>query len=359
MSMIASMSQRLHQLMQQVEQLKAQSGMQRVAEFLASLAPVDHGSCVIALPYDKLLIAARLGLRPPTLSRIFTKLRSVGVTVHASHVAVDDVGKLHRLATDDRSAVRSSFRDVRFNSDSDRQPSKRDPALRANQSRRFEPESGRPIRERKSIPLTIKFLWSSLSRAQPTAMPPHRRCTTDRDLVPWCFSDAGRQSASMASSPAFENPCTKSDLGDDLLSGRLIGLGDVGRLLHGPNSLRPRHQYRRLAGLDGAACGYSHRDCCHTLVVRHIGDENEIIITEAIPTTNQFAPDGLACRTSRGFNSVLRILELRGPRLRRVGYLVHVHRHVRPPLFVDDYQHLEGSFFWLWKLGWASSRPNI
>jgi hypothetical protein len=64
---------------------------------------------------------------------------------------------------------------VRFNSDSDRQPSKRDPALRANQSRRFEPESGRPIRERKSIPLTINFLWSSLSRAQPTAMPPHRR----------------------------------------------------------------------------------------------------------------------------------------------------------------------------------------
>jgi len=113
LAMIASMSQRLHQLMQQVEQLKAQSGVQRVAEFLASLAPVDHGSCVIALPYDKLLIAARLGLRPPTLSRIFTKLRSVGVTVHASHVAVDDVGKLHRLATDDRSAVRSSFRDAR------------------------------------------------------------------------------------------------------------------------------------------------------------------------------------------------------------------------------------------------------
>ncbi|HKM87779.1 MAG TPA: Crp/Fnr family transcriptional regulator [Xanthobacteraceae bacterium] len=113
LSMIASMSQRLHQLMQQVEQLKAQSGVQRVAEFLASLAPVDHGPCVIALPYDKLLIAARLGLRPPTLSRIFTKLRSVGVTVHASHVAVDDVGKLHRLATDDRSAVRSSFRDAR------------------------------------------------------------------------------------------------------------------------------------------------------------------------------------------------------------------------------------------------------
>ena len=112
LAMIASMSQRIRQLMQQVEQLKAQTGVQRVAEFLASLAPVDHGSCVIALPYDKLLIAARLGVRPSSLSRIFTKLRSVGVTVHASHVAVSDVGKLHRLATDDRSAIRGSFRDA-------------------------------------------------------------------------------------------------------------------------------------------------------------------------------------------------------------------------------------------------------
>ena len=111
--MIASMSQRLRHLMQQVEQLKAQSGVQRVAEFLASLAPVDHGPCVIALPYDKVLIAARLGLKPESLSRTFAKLRSVGVAVHAAHVAVRDVARLRRLATDERSTIRGTFRDVR------------------------------------------------------------------------------------------------------------------------------------------------------------------------------------------------------------------------------------------------------
>src|ERR1022692_2841570 len=52
LAMIASTCQRLHYLMEEVEQLKAQSGVQRVAEFLASLAPIDNGSCVIALPYD-------------------------------------------------------------------------------------------------------------------------------------------------------------------------------------------------------------------------------------------------------------------------------------------------------------------
>jgi len=113
LAMIASTSQHLHHLVQQVEQLKAQSGVQRVAEFLSSLAPVDQGSCVIALPYDKVLIAARLGLKPESLSRAFAKLRSVGVAVHASHVAIADIAKLRQLAADERGAIRGSLRGFR------------------------------------------------------------------------------------------------------------------------------------------------------------------------------------------------------------------------------------------------------
>ena len=113
LAMIASTSLHLHHLVRRLEQFKAQSGVQRVAEFLVSLAPVEKGSSVIALPYDKALIAARLGLTPSSLSRAFAKLRAVGLRVHGSHVAVDDVSKLRRLATDDRSAVECSFRDAR------------------------------------------------------------------------------------------------------------------------------------------------------------------------------------------------------------------------------------------------------
>src|SRR5262245_53371170 len=112
LAMIASTSQHLHHLVQQVEQLKAQSGVQRVAEFIASLAPVDHGSYVIALPYDKVLIAARLGLKPESLSRAFAKLRSVGVAVDAAHVAVKDIDKLRQLASDERHAIRGALRSV-------------------------------------------------------------------------------------------------------------------------------------------------------------------------------------------------------------------------------------------------------
>jgi CRP-like cAMP-binding protein len=64
LAMIAAASQHLHDLVQEIEQLKAQSGVQRVADFLASLMPFESGACVVGLPYEKSVIAARLGLKP-------------------------------------------------------------------------------------------------------------------------------------------------------------------------------------------------------------------------------------------------------------------------------------------------------
>jgi CRP-like cAMP-binding protein len=113
LAMIASISQHMHHLVQQVEQLKAQSGVQRVAEFLASLSLAEHGHCALALPYDKILIAGRLGLTPESLSRAFARLRNIGVVVEASNVIVNDVAKLRRLAADDRSVARGTLQSVR------------------------------------------------------------------------------------------------------------------------------------------------------------------------------------------------------------------------------------------------------
>jgi len=113
LAMIASTSQRMRYLVQQVEQLKAQSGVQRVAEFLASLSLAEQGRCALALPYDKILIAGRLGLTPESLSRAFAKLRGVGVTINASQVNVKDIVELRRIASDDRTAVRGTLRPVR------------------------------------------------------------------------------------------------------------------------------------------------------------------------------------------------------------------------------------------------------
>lgn len=109
LAMIASTSHHMHHLVQQVEQLKAQTGVQRLAEFLVWLCPQESDPCNIALPYDKSLIAGRLGLKPESLSRAFARLRSVGVNVHASHVAVRDPHKLNQLASDDRESMRRTL----------------------------------------------------------------------------------------------------------------------------------------------------------------------------------------------------------------------------------------------------------
>lgn len=98
LAMLASTSMHLHMLVQQIEQLKAHTGAQRVAEFLSSLTDIQHGKCTLALPYDKALIAGRLGMQPESLSRAFAKLKDIGVSVEQSMAHIDDISRLRTYA---------------------------------------------------------------------------------------------------------------------------------------------------------------------------------------------------------------------------------------------------------------------
>lgn len=100
-SMLAATYVHLQQLVEQVEQLKARSGVQRVAEFLLDLASCDHGECSVHLPYNKALIAGRLGMKPESLSRAFARLRNHGVTIDASMAHIRNVDELRELADED------------------------------------------------------------------------------------------------------------------------------------------------------------------------------------------------------------------------------------------------------------------
>jgi len=106
-AVLASTFQHLHQLVGQVEQIKAQTGAQRVAEFLLGLcdAEADAGSCTVTLPYDKVLIAGRLGMKPESLSRAFSKLKVVGVRVERNHAAIDEISTLRAYAEQDPAAA--------------------------------------------------------------------------------------------------------------------------------------------------------------------------------------------------------------------------------------------------------------
>lgn len=100
-SILASAFIHLQGLVAQVEQLKARTGAQRIAEFLLELAPCQDGSCEVTLPYDKALIAGRLGLKPESLSRAFARLRDYGVTVKLNNAIIADLRKLRELANED------------------------------------------------------------------------------------------------------------------------------------------------------------------------------------------------------------------------------------------------------------------
>ncbi|MEF3047074.1 Crp/Fnr family transcriptional regulator [Pseudotabrizicola sp. L79] len=99
--MLSATHVHLQSLVMQVEALKAQTGAQRVAEFLLELAPCSEGACEVVLPYDKFLIAGRLGMKPESLSRAFVKLREHGVTVRQNNAAIADISALRAFSEED------------------------------------------------------------------------------------------------------------------------------------------------------------------------------------------------------------------------------------------------------------------
>jgi CRP-like cAMP-binding protein len=90
------MSLHLRRLVQQIEHLTVRSSTERLADFLVKLADNRNERAILRLPYDKGLIAARLGMQPETLSRALAKLRPLGVETKGSRVTIRDVDALRR-----------------------------------------------------------------------------------------------------------------------------------------------------------------------------------------------------------------------------------------------------------------------
>lgn len=101
LSIISSTFSHLHSLVSQLEQMKAQTGAQRVAEFLLSHCTVDEGACNVTLPYDKILIAGRLGMKPESLSRAFARLKVAGVRIDKNQAHISDVEALQAYVEED------------------------------------------------------------------------------------------------------------------------------------------------------------------------------------------------------------------------------------------------------------------
>lgn len=97
MQMLSAMSRRLRTHVDLIEHLVVKSTSERLGDFLLSLSRTGNDPEIIHLPYDKTLVAARLGMKPETLSRALAKLRSVGVETHGHEVVIKNHQALRDL----------------------------------------------------------------------------------------------------------------------------------------------------------------------------------------------------------------------------------------------------------------------
>jgi CRP/FNR family transcriptional regulator, dissimilatory nitrate respiration regulator len=93
-AMLGSLSMRLRSLIQQIEHLQVQSAPQRVGTFLLQSCPPGPGNSTFTLPFDKGLIAQKLGMKAETFSRALGKLRQIGVETQGPMVSIDDLTAL-------------------------------------------------------------------------------------------------------------------------------------------------------------------------------------------------------------------------------------------------------------------------
>lgn len=97
--LLASMSRRLHMLVNQIDSLTLQNATYRLVAYLLEQIPQGvKTSPEIQLTTPKTAIASRLAIQPETLSRILARLRDGGfLDVQGPHVTIRDVSALRKL----------------------------------------------------------------------------------------------------------------------------------------------------------------------------------------------------------------------------------------------------------------------
>lgn len=94
---LAAIDRKLEELVGEVASLKKRTVRQRLAEFLLRSTDARKGPSQLRLPFDKALIAAKVGTSPENLSRTFAELRQFGVTLKGRNARIDDIAKLEEL----------------------------------------------------------------------------------------------------------------------------------------------------------------------------------------------------------------------------------------------------------------------
>ena len=96
LNMLSSMARYRRQQDREIEHRTIQNAPQRIGCFLLRLANQDEdGTVTIHLPYDKTLVASRLGMQPETFSRALSKLKDkTGIKISGATIEMDNLDQL-------------------------------------------------------------------------------------------------------------------------------------------------------------------------------------------------------------------------------------------------------------------------
>lgn len=80
---------------------KLRSSLERLAAWLVRAVAENGGELRFDLPFDKKVLASRLGMAPEVLSRTFATLKAYGLHVDGPRIVISDIESLTRLAAPD------------------------------------------------------------------------------------------------------------------------------------------------------------------------------------------------------------------------------------------------------------------
>lgn len=97
LAMNEALSRHWRMLIGQIKDLKLLSSAQRVAAFIVAKSGGATGALTVPLPFERRLLATRLGMVPESLSRAFRDLRALGVSSREKSIVVDSVDRLREF----------------------------------------------------------------------------------------------------------------------------------------------------------------------------------------------------------------------------------------------------------------------
>lgn len=109
MAVFGNVSFEMRGAVKEINDLKLKNTSRRLGAYLLAMTPQEVGAVDIQLPFGKRLLAARLAMKPESLSRALSKLKSIGVGSDRNHVHVANIKALKDYCGDDEDLLEGAM----------------------------------------------------------------------------------------------------------------------------------------------------------------------------------------------------------------------------------------------------------